>query len=547
MPRIATRPHCLLVLTLALAACGGGDGPAGNGDPVADLQVQLAGALQGASGSTVTATVSVTNAGPAGAEGVVVELAVPAHVAVTAISPATGVREADRVRWALDAVADGASQALSVELTMPMLSATPLTATVSGATPDGVSGNNTATRTLRALPVARYTVSGEGAGDTFGWIAQNIGDVDGDGRDDALITAPFNDAGGNDAGRAYVHSGATGARLQTITGDVAASQLGYGAAALGDVNGDNVPDFAVGAPGINNPALPGYALVVSGADGSTLFRFTGPVPGEATGYSVGRAGDLTGDGVPDVLVSAPLHDGAAGRAVGAIYIVSGANGTLAATLEGPVPGAAFGVGVGNVGDLDRDGTPDFVVGSSNESGGRIRAYSGATRALLLPAMAGPTGASLGQFWLLSPGDLDGDAVPDIYGADINVNDNRGQAYVFSGATGAILRTFAGEAAGDQFGMGRPIADVTGDGRADFVLAAWRSAEGAAAAGKGYVVDGATGSVLRSFASVTAGETLGFDILSLGDVTGDGEQDFLVTAGQETGTGRAYLVAGVPLP
>ncbi len=516
--------------------------------PMADLVLTFGGNPQGASGAEAPATLRLRNTGSVAAEGTVVELAIPAGVGVSSITPASGVLDAGKVRWSPGSVAPAATLDYSVSLTVPLLSATPLTATATSTTSDATAGNNTATATLRAIPVATYTINGEGAGDNFGWIADNVGDVNGDGIDDVALTAPFNDAGGADAGRAYVHSGATGTLLYRVTGATAGGQLGIGIDVVGDMNGDGVNDIALGAPGLSTNQ-PGYVLVVSGATGSTLFRFDGLAAGDAAGQAVAPAGDVTGDGIPDLLVSAPGRDGPGGTDVGAVYVVSGANGTLVATVTGTVPGAVFGAGLRTVGDLDGDHVPDFAVGSPLENGGRLRVYSGATRALLRGPFTVPGAGSFGQFWVFSPGDFDQDGVPDIFSADINNGTggaNRGAAFVLSGATGTILRTFSGEAAGDQFGMGRAIGDVTGDGVPDFALAAWRRNEGAPVAGKGYIVDGATGATRRSFASVTAGETFGFDIIGMGDVTGDGLVDYLVTAGQENGTGRAYLIPGVPL-
>src|SRR5450432_1649343 len=47
---------------------------------------------------------------------------------------------------------------------------------------------------------------GEAANDQFGWIARNIGDVDGDGIADVVTSAPTHGAGGSNAGKIYVYS-----------------------------------------------------------------------------------------------------------------------------------------------------------------------------------------------------------------------------------------------------------------------------------------------------------------------------------------------------
>jgi hypothetical protein len=335
--------------------------------------------------------------------------------------------------------------------------------------------------------------------------------------------------------------------LFSVTGDVANGQLGFSMDVVGDLNGDAVPDLVFGAPGAG--VTPGYARAVSGANGSTLWRFATSANSDFTGYGVGRAGDLNADGIPDVLVGSPGRSPGGLNAAGTVWVVSGATGSAIDSVHGTVAGGTLGTAARSVGDVNNDGVPDFAAGSVNEGGGRIRVFSGADGALVYPALSAPNGGSLGQFWLNSPGDIDGDGVPDIFAIDINNatgGANRGQAYVFSGATGARIRTFSGESAGDQFGIGRGVGDITGDGIPDFALAAWRRSEGATNSGKMYLVDGVTGVTLRSLVSIIPGETLGYDLIGLGDVTGDGLVDYLVTAGQETGPGKAYVIAGVAL-
>ena len=95
---------------------------------------------------------------------------------------------------------------------------------------------------------ATHTFLGEVAGDQFGWKSNGLGDLNGDNVNDFVVTAPTNDGGGLNAGRAYVYSGADGTELFRITGGGANWQLGIDANAAGDVNGDCVPDVIAGAP-----------------------------------------------------------------------------------------------------------------------------------------------------------------------------------------------------------------------------------------------------------------------------------------------------------
>jgi len=72
---------------------------------------------------------------------------------------------------------------------------------------------------------------GEAAGDQFGWIARVIGDVDGDGFNDFVTSAPTKNIGGpggDNAGRVYVYSGRSGALLWSADG-APGDQLGTAA------------------------------------------------------------------------------------------------------------------------------------------------------------------------------------------------------------------------------------------------------------------------------------------------------------------------------
>ena len=156
---------------------------------------------------------------------------------------------------------------------------------------------------------------GEKPNDQFGWIARNIGDVDGDGVPDVVTSAPTNSDAGDKAGRIYVYSTKSGKLLWTADGH-AGDELGTGVEAAGDTNGDGQPDVIASAPG------GGYAKVYSGRDGRVLLTLKAENSGDDFGRHAAGAGDVNHDGFADVIVGAPGNN-AAGHKAGRAYVYSG--------------------------------------------------------------------------------------------------------------------------------------------------------------------------------------------------------------------------------
>src|SRR6185436_9773285 len=86
------------------------------------------------------------------------------------------------------------------------------------------------------------TFNAESAGDGLG-AGRPVHDLDGDGAADFIISAYTSSYGAADGGRVYLFSGKTGKVLRTITGTVADRELGFDTLPLGDVNGDGRIDF----------------------------------------------------------------------------------------------------------------------------------------------------------------------------------------------------------------------------------------------------------------------------------------------------------------
>ena len=241
-----------------------------------------------------------------------------------------------------------------------------------------------------------YQVTGDTSFDFFGYSVSGAGDVNGDGRADFIVGAYLDDpaGGGEAAGSAYVFSGADGSLLYQRTGDTASDQFGWSVAGAGDVNGDGKADFIVGAYK-DDPAGGGLdagsAYVFSGADGSLLYQRTGDTANDRFGVSVSGAGDVNGDGRADFIVGAYLDDPGGASDAGSAYVFSGADGSLLYQVTGDSQSDWFSWSVSGAGDVNGDGRPDLIVGvyrdnpfpiPAGTSAGSAYVFSGADGSLL---------------------------------------------------------------------------------------------------------------------------------------------------------------------
>lgn len=384
---------------------------------------------------------------------------------------------------------------------------------------------------------------GEGPHDQFGWIARDIGDVDGDGVHDFVTSAPTKAIGGAAAGRVYVYSTGRNRLLWSVDGQPG-DNLGNGIESAGDTDHDGIPDVVAGAPG--GPATSGKAYVYSGRDGRVLRTFQGGEKGDAFGQHVSTAGDLDHDGHADIVVGAPGGHGGAGQA----FVYSGKDGHLMLALEGERAGDRFGSTVAG-----RAWGPHsfFIVGAPGAGPrhtGRVFVYDGLSGKPAFTIESDETGHALGGMFVSCLGDVDGDGVPDIYASDwSNTAKGRstGRVYVHSGKDGRRLFTFTGETAGEGFGTCPAVAgDVDGDGRADLIVGAWQYAGAANSGGRAYLYSGRDGRLLKTFTCRIPGDTLGFDAVGIGDVDHDGTLDLLLTSAWSSlhgfQSGRVFVVS-----
>ena len=401
---------------------------------------------------------------------------------------------------------------------------------------------------LPAQAVARVMILDNPIRLPFSGFASSMavaGDLDGDGVSDYIIGAYDQPVTGNDhQGRVFVFSGQSGKLLLTIEdpAPVSYAAFGFAVAAAGDVNKDGTPDLLVGAFGQEGS---GKAFLFSGKDGKLLRSFQAPQRqiGAGFGWSVASLGDLNGDGVPDLIVGAFAQDGD-----GKAFVFDGQNGKLLHTLAPPQTsgGAAFGWAVASVGDLNKDGVPDILVGAPYATvnkiavQGRAYVFNGKDGKLLYTLDdPQPLAGEVFGWRVASGGDLNKDGVPDILvGApykDVDTNSAQGAAYVFSGADGKLLFPLNNPVPRPYAGFGYVVAqgaDVNQDGAPEILIGApFQTVDQFHVQGEVFLFNGQDGRHLTTFDDPYPhqGATFGYSIASPGDVNGDKIPDFAIGA------------------
>jgi Tol biopolymer transport system component len=374
-------------------------------------------------------------------------------------------------------------------------------------------------------------------GDLFGHAMGRIGDLDGDGVPDLAVGAERDDDGGTDTGAVWIlFMNANGTvkaqqKISATTGGLVGlspgSGFGNAVAGLGDLDGDGVPDLAVGAQvddtgGFNLGAVYILFLNPNGtvkaqqkiADGVGGFAAGALDGGDQFGSSLATLGDLDGDAVTELAAGACFDDDGFSNA-GAIWILFlHANGTVKARqkisqTQGGFGGAVVGVfgctALAGIGDLDGDGVRDVVASEvqSQDGGGFGR---GAVWILFLNTngtvkaeqkISSTQGGFVGPlsdgdrfgYGIASAGDLDGDGVTDIAvgaigdsdGGTVGVDAGPGAVWIlFLNANGTvkaqqkISNTAGGFGGGlvddDQFGTSLAlVGDLDGDGAPELAV------------------------------------------------------------------------------
>jgi hypothetical protein len=398
------------------------------------------------------------------------------------------------------------------------------------------------------------------ASDESGRSVSAAGDINGDGNDDLIIGAPFADPNGNFSGTSYVVfgsnqglpnplnlSGLNGSNGFVINGESIFDSAGTSVSAAGDINGDNIDDLIIGAPGSSpdpNESYSGASYVVFGSNqglpnplnlselnGSNGFVINGVSADDESGTSVSAAGDINGDTIDDLIIGAPY------AGAGVSYVVFGSdqglpnplnlsdlNGSNGFVINGVNDGDSLGISVSTAGDINGDGIDDLIIGAI--LAGTPGAYSGAGYVVF--------GSDQGLPNPLNLSDLNGSN-----GFVINGESNLDYA-------GTSVRA-AGNINGDDFDdllISAPDADPNGEDGSGASYVVFGSDQAWANSLNLSGLNGTNGFVING---VSAGDNSGTSVSAAGDINVDGMDDLIIGASladpNGEGSGASYVVFG----
>lgn len=388
---------------------------------------------------------------------------------------------------------------------------------------------------------ANASFLGEFTGDEAGHALGGGGDVNGDGFDDLLISAPRNEETGEEDGQTYLIFGrSSGWTLNTnlsnanasFLGEVMSDRSGNSIAIIEDVNGDNFDDILIADKWndeyeINAGKIylifgrsSGWEMDISLSNSNASYHGIHYL--DHAGYSVAGVGDINGDTFGDFIIGAYLND-ELGTNAGQSYLIFGKElgwnndvnlSNADVSFNGEHEYDSSGTCVTGVGDVNKDGYDDFMISSPGND---------------------ESENSAGQIYLMLG--------KDTWNSEYNLSD--------------VDASFCGENSNDN--LGRAISggfDINNDTYDDLLIGSTNYKSGSCM-GKTYIIFGkesgwamdvSISNADASFIGEKTSDTSGNSLAGLGDVNGDDFDDFLIGAYQyndddDSLVGKVYLFFG----
>lgn len=413
----------------------------------------------------------------------------------------------------------------------------------------GTGGGDGETTTGSAL-----SLSASRQGQTGGFV-----DFDGDGDEDKLVGAPYAKFGSKTGALLVYARGVNEYGAQPAQVLQGGDNFGFAFARVGDVDKDGFEDYAISAlngtgEGAQDPSLSGTVSVYRGGTGGKLLRkLAGETPLAKFGYAI-AGGDLDNDGYSDVIVGAPFNTKeAALMNQGAVYVAYGPDLTRTSVLYATSANKGLGLSV-EAGDITGDGVADLLISAQTAypvvSAKVLGYYGGAGFA---PSIGSPdllvsnTISGFGSAMKVV-GDLNGDGYGDlaigapkaaVAGASetgllflLKGSDGPRTIYLAADAT-SLLATIAGATSYSRFGYAiERVGDTLPGTKPNFAVSApLENCPGKPMGGKVYYFTGEGITPTSTIANATS-----FDA-----VTRDQGYGAFLAA-----TGEGYLMIGGPL-